>query len=1290
MSGEYDVESMGEFAGQRLWFQALREGIYEQAAGQGGAQPGVTFNLLGSFAVQRPWELESMESQEVVYLMEPQNAWVPMQYSPGVHGKEEYSAPLGTAPWVALALWWLHSLVTIYGIELIHFSNSVFGGNSWVTHNPPHHCSDSNRHGRKSEQEEVRCSRAEERRLNCALRPREKVSEKQTEAEYLVTERVKEKRIDNRRKDNGSDCNRECKEQETQTAVTLLISDYGLVTKPSMDYNGQISLLLNICNSVTGLWILRYRRQLGSCICPSSMQEIWKILQELQVLNDEEKVRLHEIKSLPQWADALLDTLAAKGKNYLQALQSCIENSRSHLYLQMRYYDPVVLKHLDGVAIIDQYFLLAPLGSLLLVEGLTDAQLQEHDIVQLELGQGGRGSPKRLSLEKLLLPLSQVSLPPRITLTLGVAGAGKSTLVRLFVERWTRGEVCPSISCILAINLWELNIYDRLSTEQLVRLACPRYSVPLPGSLLILDGLDELRAALDFSDSIACTDPQRELSPECLITNILRGNLLPDTCVWVTSRPGAAAKIPGGLVDRMTEIPGLETDEVRRYLGHLLPNSSNVAEQVWRHLQCHRSLQSLCSVPTLCRIIGLSLGYLLHIHEPTYIPTTLSAIFSWYLRAQLGDKEVAEQSGSSRRTLGNLGRLAFQGLLRKRSVFYESDLKSCGIDTPLTQGSLCAHLLLQQDSPMCCSFRFPHLSMQEFLAATHYHSAAKRAIFDLFADGGMSWPKLGFLNHYKSTVQRAMQPEGGQLPVFLRFVTGLLSPQVLRVLAGWLPGKEEPSVHRGAVVDHLQYLLSMERTVSCRAVNLVCCLHEVGHVELTTTVEEGLKNGTLGGKLNPLSCCALAYLLRASQSCTQEINLSQCLNYSLVQSLLPQLQYCTNLRMDNNNFQDVVMELLASVLRAKDCAIQSISLAENRLSNRGAKVLGRALMVNQSLSVLDLHGNSIGPSGARALADALQNNQVLLSLNLQNNEIKAEGTHFLSQSLLVNRKLRVLKLSSNCLGDRGATSLAEALPENLSLKTLDLQSNSISNRGLNSLTKGLSQNLGLKLLNLRENSISIEGARALAESLRKNSTLTHLDLTANLLHDEGAEALAGALKENQTLESLHLQWNFLRVGSARSMADALRINKSLCCLDVQENSLGDEGMAALSDALQENSTLSALYLQGTMIGPSGAQSLAEALMVNRSLTMLDLRGNNIGLRGAKALAGALRQNTSLQTLNLQENSIGLDGAICLANAVSGNRSLLSLSLQGNHIGQSGAKVISDTIKNVAPHCRVDI
>ncbi|NXC26091.1 NLRC3 protein, partial [Campylorhamphus procurvoides] len=48
------------------------------------------------------------------------------------------------------------------------------------------------------------------------------------------------------------------------------------------------------------------------------------------------------------------------------------------------------------------------------------------------------------------------------------------------------------------------------------------------------------------------------------------------------------------------------------------------------------------------------------------------------------------------------------------------------------------------------------------------------------------------------------------------------------------------------------------------------------------------------------------------------------------------------------------------------------SLAENQISNKGAKAMARLLLVNRSLMVLDLRNNSISPTGAKALADELK------------------------------------------------------------------------------------------------------------------------------------------------------------------------------------------------------------------------------------------------------------------------------------------------------------------------------
>uniref|UniRef100_A0A663LQ90 NLR family CARD domain containing 3 n=1 Tax=Athene cunicularia TaxID=194338 RepID=A0A663LQ90_ATHCN len=1070
-------------------------------------------------------------------------------------------------------------------------------------------------------------------------------------------------------------------------------------------------------SSPAEVWINRYRKQLVRSISPQFLEEIICYLRRLDLLTAEEAGRAQEESSLPERVRAVVDVLADKGSYASQSLQTFIETTNSQLYLHITVYEPMVQKHLESL---QSYYgngletgPLQRLTNLLLVEGLTDIQQKEHDILQIEATKGLRNVSKSIPLEKLFLPLSRVSIPPRISVTIGVAGIGKSTLVKLFVYTWAKGEINRDIIFVLPLTFRELNTYEKLSAERLICLAFPHITEPncisagAVRTLLILDGLDEFKTPLDFSNTVVCTDPKKEIQVDNLITNIIRGNLLQEASVWVTSRPTAASQIPGGLVDRMTEIQGFGAAEMKDFLDQMYLDNRDLSSQVLHHIRANRSLHIMCTIPSFCWISGSSIGYYLkhstnQSQETTVVPKTLSEIYSYYFKMALSSDwpekpretlRIEQAVNNSKKLVGSLGRLAFYGLLKKKYVFYEQDMKAYGIDLSLLQSSLCSRLLLKEEMQSFTAYYFSHLTIQEFLAAVYYYTAAKRAIFDLFTESGMSWPKLGFLNHFKSAVQRSLQAEDRHLDIFVRFLSGLLSPQVNKLLSGWLLVKDEHNSFRSQAISFLQGCLNTDYVISSRTVNTMHCLYEIQHMEIAKTVEAAMKNESLAGMLTPVNCSALAYLLQVSDVCMEETNLSNCLTYNICKSLLSQLLFCHNLRLDNNQFNDNVMELLGSVLSVKDCQIQKLSLAENQISNKGTKALARSLMVNRSLMALDLRSNSIGPTGAKALwllctawllssgslqhnnikedgatflAEALLTNHRLTTLHLQKNAIGAHGARKIAEALKQNCTLKELTLSSNSVGDNGSVALAEALKVNHSLQNLDLQSNSISSAGVTALTAALCSNKGLINLNLRENSISKEGGPAIAHALRNNSTLRKLDLAANLLYDEGGKAIALAMKENRALKSLHLQ----------------------------ENAIGDEGMAALAAALKVNTTLADLHLRMASVGATGAQALAEALMFNKSLQILDLRGNYIGVAGAKAMANALKVNRSLRRLNahavLQENSLGMDGAICIATALKGNHGLTYVNLQGNRIGQSGAKMISDAIRTNSPDCVVDV
>uniref|UniRef100_A0A8C1HSQ0 NLR family, CARD domain containing 3 n=2 Tax=Cyprinus carpio TaxID=7962 RepID=A0A8C1HSQ0_CYPCA len=1108
-------------------------------------------------------------------------------------------------------------------------------------------------------------------------------------------------------------------------------------------------------------WLRRHQTLLQRFLSTSILANVVHHMRKADLLSTQEAGHIQEIGSLKDKVQLLVEFLSVTDPHGT-ALQAYLQGSHLTEFNLITVHDSVVRPYKDALLQRlkeDENSSLQVAGNssstLLLIECVSDLQQREHDLVQVSVNRGaGPLHGRALGLDKLITPLTRVSKAPRVTLTIGVAGSGKSRTVRRFIQLWIASQIYPDLSLAIPIACWELSSFDRLSVERLLRLYVPYDNVDVIifnescKVLLILDGLEEFRQSLDFADAPPTSDPRREIPVSDLIANIVRGNLLPGATLWLLSRPGTGAKVPAGLVDRVTEAPPLSRTS---------PSQTNtpkdVSSQVWSYLKSQKPLLILSSVPAVCHIIITTLSRLLKLEsDATPLPRILTEVYAHYCWPHLSGSEAP--SGGFRKPLSTLGRLAFYSLLRRRYTFSETELRTYGVDVPPQGGTLGCRILQRRQSWSSDSvaWQFTHTSVQEFMGALFYYVSLRRGMFDLFSESAVSWPRIGFHSHYRAALQKTNQSDAavqGNLDLFMRFLSGLLSPAAGTLLGVSLGvGHEEQLTQRTTATTLLQNTVTGTAgdAVSMRSVTMVTCLAELQQGEWLRSVEDDLINCSLRGKLKGGVCAVLAYLLQVSDACTEETQLSNCLDSSSLKRLLPQLLYCSKLRMENNEFKEGTMELLGSLLSAKECHIQMLSLADNSISSKGIKPLSRALLVNRTLTTLDLRGNNIGAKGAKTLCEALKMNQVLVSVNLQNNHIEDEGARALAEVLQSNRKLTTLNVqkngigpegvkkvgealtknqtlqdlnvSSNHLGDLGTVALAQALMGNHILHRLSLQSNSVSDRGIKALSHALQSNRGLSCLNLRENSIGVAGAKDIAKALKVNTCLRELDLTANLLHDEGVTAIAEAMRVNRAITSLHLQWNFIKAGAAKALAKSLMSNTCIQLLDLQENALGDNGVIALACALRSNSSLSVLYLQGVSAGKSGAVALADALVVNESLHTLDLRGNSIGMEGAKAFSSALKNNRSLRSLNLQENSLGMDGAIFIATALRGNHQLTYINvsllhgtcgecfctgcgcvilnihhlnfLQGNGIGESGAKVVSDAIKAGAPDCVVDI
>ncbi len=161
----------------------------------------------------------------------------------------------------------------------------------------------------------------------------------------------------------------------------------------------------------------------------------------------------------------------------------------------------------------------------------------------------------------------------RTVLTKGVAGIGKSVSVQKFVLDWSEGKENQDISFIFPLPFREMNLkeQEKLSLMDLITQFFPetkglnltrrnQFKV-----LFILDGLDEYRLPLNFKDNETWSDVSSPASLDVLLTNLIKGNLLPSALLWITTRPAAASKIPPDCIDRLTEIRGFNDAQKEEY-----------------------------------------------------------------------------------------------------------------------------------------------------------------------------------------------------------------------------------------------------------------------------------------------------------------------------------------------------------------------------------------------------------------------------------------------------------------------------------------------------------------------------------------------------------------------------------------------------------------------------------------------------------------------------------------------------------------------------------------------------
>ncbi|XP_014904896.1 protein NLRC3-like, partial [Poecilia latipinna] len=214
----------------------------------------------------------------------------------------------------------------------------------------------------------------------------------------------------------------------------------------------------------------------------------------------------------------------------------------------------------------NQTFLNQIYTELHITEGLTREVNQEHEVRRIETATRKQETIRR---EEIFKPGRDQ--PIRTVMTKGAAGIGKTVLIQKFTLDWAEGKTHQNIQFIFPFTFRELNVLkeEKFSLVGLIH----HFFTETKGIsnfeqfqvLFIFDGLDESRLPLDFHNQEILTDATESSSLNVLLTNLIRGKLLPSALLWITTRPAAASQIPPHCVGMVTEVRGFNDPQKEEY-----------------------------------------------------------------------------------------------------------------------------------------------------------------------------------------------------------------------------------------------------------------------------------------------------------------------------------------------------------------------------------------------------------------------------------------------------------------------------------------------------------------------------------------------------------------------------------------------------------------------------------------------------------------------------------------------------------------------------------------------------